>query len=157
MRREQFTLDVSNIDWVETDGDPRKPVVSIDFNGPATTLRERLTGSDGTLLDASETDAGFRFQEPTEADDTPGVVSVTNRTTGEFILELNESADDVMKFVRAARGYAEAANEDDGRYTVEISIDGDPFVTYNKQTFLVYDETGNLLRQHSLIPSGVEL
>jgi hypothetical protein len=30
-------------------------------------------------------------------------------------------------------------------------------VEYDKSTFLVYNDEGNLLRQHSLIPSGVEL
>ncbi|WP_436347737.1 DUF5793 family protein [Natronorubrum sp. FCH18a] len=156
MRREHFTLDVCNVDWVETDGEPSKPSVSIDFTGPATMLRERLTGSDGDVLEASETDVALRLQEPLGSD-AAGVVSVTNRVTGEFILELNEAADDVLTFIRAARGYGEDATEDEGRYEVEITLDGDHFVTYDKRTFLVYDDEGNLLRQHSLIPSGVEL
>ena len=156
MRREHFTLDVNNIDWVETDGEPEKPSVSIDFTGPATLLRERLTGPDGDVLEASDTDAALRLQGPI-GDDSAGVVSVTNRVTGEFILELNEDADDVLQFIRAARGYGETAGDDDGRYEVEITLDGDPFVSYDKRTFLVYDDEGSLLRQHSLIPSGVEL
>ncbi|ELY78274.1 DUF5793 family protein [Natrinema pallidum] len=156
MRREHFTLDVTNIDWVETDGEPAKPSVSIDFTGPATMLRERLTGPDGDVLEANETDAALRLQGPL-GDDTTGVVSVTNRITGEFILELNEDADDVLQFIRAARGYGEDAADDEGRYEVAITLDGDPFVSYDKGTFLVYDDEGSLLRQHSLIPSGVEL
>ncbi|QRV15964.1 DUF5793 family protein [Haloterrigena salifodinae] len=156
MRREHFTLNVSNIDWVETDGEPSKPSVSIDFTGPETMLRERLTGPNGDVLEAAETDVALRLQEPLDTD-TAGVVSVTNRVTGEFILELNEDADDVLQFIQAARGYGEDATEDDGRYEVEITLDGDSFVTYDKRTFLVYDDEGNLLRQHSLIPSGVEL
>ncbi|SDJ90192.1 DUF5793 family protein [Natronorubrum texcoconense] len=156
MRREHFTLDVCNVDWVETDGEPSKPSVSINFTGPATMLRERLTGSDGDVLEASETDVALRLQEPLGSD-AAGVVSVTNRVTGEFILELNEAADDVLTFIRAARGYGEDATEDEGRYEVEITLDGEHHVTYDKRTFLVYDDEGNLLRQHSLIPSGVEL
>ena len=158
MRREHFTLDVDDVDWVETDGKPSKPSVSIEFTGPSTMLRERLTGPDGNLLEASETDVALRLQAPLD-DDTPGVVSVTNRVTGEFILELNEDADDVLKFISAARGYGESSNGDDGRYAVEITLEDEdePFVRYDKQTFLVYDDDGSLLRQHSLIPSGVEL
>ena len=156
MRREQFTLEVSNVDWVDADGDPTKPAVSIDFTGPSTTLRERLSDSDGDPLEASETDVALRLQGPL-TDETSGVVSVTNRITGEYILELNEKADDVLQFIRAARGYGEQVNEDDGRYEVAIAIDGDPFVTFDKRMFLVYDDEGKLLRQHSLIPSGVEL
>ncbi|MFC4543815.1 DUF5793 family protein [Halosolutus amylolyticus] len=156
MRREHFTLDVSNVDWVETDGQPKKPAVSIDFTGPATELRERLTGPDGDVLDAAETDAALRLQEPL-GNDTAGVVSVTNRITGEYVLELNEEAEDVLRFIRAARGYGEEATDEEGRYEVEITLDGEPFVTFDKKMFLVYDDDGNLLRQHSLIPGGVEL
>ncbi|RQG99790.1 DUF5793 family protein [Natrarchaeobius oligotrophus] len=156
MRREHFTLDVRNIDWVETDDEPRKPSVSIDFTGPSTLLRERLTGPDGDVLEAGETDVALRLQEPLAAD-AAGVVSVTNRVTGEFILELNEDADDVLKFIRAARGYGEDATDDEGRYEVELTLEGEHFVSYDKRTFLVYDDEGSLLRQHSLIPSGVEL
>ena len=156
MRREHFTLHVSNVDWVETDEEPSKPSVSIDFTGPETMLRERLTGPDGDVLAAEETDVALRLQGPL-GDETAGVVSVTNRVTGEFILELNESADNVLQFISAARGYGEGATEDEGRYDVEILLEGDQFVTYDKRTFLVYDDDGNLLRQHSLIPSGVEL
>jgi hypothetical protein len=86
-----------------------------------------------------------------------GVVGVTNRLTGDFILELNQEADDVLQFIRAAREYGRETDELDGRYRVDISIDGDHVVSYEKSTFLVYDVGGNLLRGRSLIPSGVEL
>ncbi|TYL40624.1 hypothetical protein CV102_03390 [Natronococcus pandeyae] len=156
MRREHFTLDVSNVDWVETDGEPSKPSVSIDFTGPATDLRERLTGPDGEVLEDTETDAALRLQGSLDSD-TDGVVSLANRTTGEFVLELNEDANDVLKFIRAARGYGEQEPDDEGLYEIRLLLDGDEFVSYDKQTFLVYDEEGNLLRKHSLIPSGIEL
>ena len=82
---------------------------------------------------------------------------MTNRITGDFVLELNEDADDVLTFIRAAREYGHDADADDGRYRVEVRVDGEEAVAYEKQTFLVYDADGNLLRSHSLIPSGVEL
>ncbi|RBI61150.1 DUF5793 family protein [Halomicrococcus sp. NG-SE-24] len=157
MRRDYFTLDVENIDWVDEDGSPSKPTVIIDFEGPSSTLRERLSGPDGDLLTADETDVTFRLQESVDEPDATGVVSVTNRTTGDFILELNEEAEDVLKFIRAARTYGQKTSDTDGRYHVEIAINGDDEVEYDKSTFLVYNDEGNLLRQHSLIPSGVEL
>lgn len=156
MRREHFTLDVSNVDWVENDGEPAKPSVSIDFTGPATDLRERLTGTDGEVLEDGETDAALRLQGSLDSD-TDGVVSLANRTTGEFVLELNEDANDVLTFIRAARGYGEQEPDEEGLYEIQLLLDGDEFVSYDKQTFLVYDEQGNLLRKHSLIPSGIEL
>lgn len=156
MRRDHFTLDVDGVDWIEADGDPQKPSVRIDFTGPATDFRERLTGPDGDLLEAEETDAAVRLQGPL-GEGTDGVVSLTDRLTGDFILELNEGAADVLQFIRAARGYGEAASDDEGRYEVVITVDGEELARYDKGTFLVYDEEGSLLRQHSLIPSGVEL
>lgn len=157
MRRDYFTLEVSNVDWVEEDGEAAKPTVTIDFEGPASSLRERLTGTDDELLDASETDVALRLQPEDVDTDQSGVVSVTNRVTGDFVLELNEDADDVLRFIRAARRYGEVTGGDDGRYHVELRIDDETLASYDKSTFLVYNESGNLLRKDSLIPSGVEL
>jgi len=157
MRRDNFALAVENIDWVEEDGDPREPLVNIDFQGPEALLRERLSGANGDLLEAEETDVAFRLQEPLDQNDAVGVVSVTNRLTGDFVLELNEEAADVMRFIAAAREYGKRTDVDGGRYRVEISLNGDQLVAYEKETFLVYDPDGKLLRSKSLIPSGVEL
>jgi hypothetical protein len=157
MRRDYFTLDVHDIDWVDTGEEPTQPLVRIDFHGPHDSLTERLTTREGTQLPASEIDVAFRLVDSLGDDDAGGVVGVTNRVTGEFIIELNESAADVLRFIKAAREYGRSTDADDGRYRVEISIDGDDFAVYEKQTFLVYDAEGNLLRSESLIPSGVEL
>jgi hypothetical protein len=158
MRRDYFELDVDNVTWVDDSGDPKKPLVRIDFRGPRKELERRLADPSGGYLDAQETDVAFRLQDSLDTADAEGVVSVTNRITGDFVLELNQTADDVLTFIRAAREYGRTAvDSDDGRYRVEVSIDGDDVVVYEKQTFLVYDADGNLLRSHSLIPSGVEL
>lgn len=156
MRRDYFELDVSNIEWVETDADPEQPLVEIVFNGPSDSLRKRLSDAEGVLLDASEIDVAFRLQEPMDDPEAPGVVAVTNRITGEFIFELNETADDVLRFIKAARIYGESENGD-GCYRVDITGEDDSIVEYEKCTFLVYDTDGNLLHEESLIPSGVEL
>ncbi|MEZ3144024.1 DUF5793 family protein [Halobaculum sp. MBLA0143] len=158
MRRDYFELEVDSVGWVENDDDPRRPHVYIDFHGPEDLLHDRLTDPGGDLLDAAETDVAFRLQEAHESNpEAPGVVGVTNRVTGEFIVELNEEAEDVLQFIRAAREFGESVGDDDGQFAVEIAVDGEELVTYEKETFLVYDAEGNLLRTESLIPSGVEL
>lgn len=156
MRRDYFTLDVSEIDWIESGGEPAQPRVVIDFHGPEADLRERFETPTGDLLEAEETDVACRLQGDVSDPDTEGVVSVTNRITGDFIIELNEDAADILTFINAARKYGEAENGD-GHYHVTIRLDGEELTTYEKQTFLVYNEDGDLLRKHSLIPSGVEL
>jgi hypothetical protein len=157
MRRDHFDLEVHNVDWVETGDPPAKPQVIIDFRGPDEEFTARLTdGDDGMSLDETKTDVAFRLQDPLDDPDAGGVVSVTDRITGDFLLELNEDADDVLRFVRAAREYGQSTGDDE-RYRVSLRIDGDTVAEYAKRTFLVYDANGSLLRSKSLIPSGVEL
>ncbi|MBP1922749.1 hypothetical protein J2751_001763 [Halorubrum alkaliphilum] len=153
MRRDYFDLTVEGV-GDDADG-PTTPLVRIDFHGPEGLLRDRLSGADGDLLEGESVDVAFRLQQPlSDGANAEGVVGVTNRYTGDFVLELNETADDVLPFIRAAR---ESADGDDARFRIEIDIEGERLVTYDQDTFLVYDRDGNLLRSESLIPSGVEL
>jgi hypothetical protein len=156
MRRDYFGLEIADTDWLEGDADPTRPRLVIEFDGPESTLRERLTGHGDDPLSARETDAVFRLKTPLDDPDAEGVFSLTNRLTGDFVLELDEDADGLVEFVRAARAYGEHA-PDDARYEVVVAVDGEQVVAYEKRTLLVYDDDGNLLRNHSLIPSGVEL
>lgn len=157
MRRDYFTLEVDGIEWVDGDGEPSTPTLRVDYTGPVEDLRPRLVGADGNLLDADGTDVAFRLLAPLDVDDVTGVVSLTDRVTGEFVLELNARTDTIIRFVRAARRYGEDAGADDGRYAIRVSVDGEELVAYEKSALLVYDTEGELLRQHSLIPSGVEI
>ena len=156
MRRDYFELDVTNVDWAAAGGEPAQPLVEIDFSGPGETLRERLSDTDGELLAGEDVDVAFRLQDQLDGDESvPGVVAVTNRVTGEYVLELNEQSEDVLGFIEAAKAYVDA--EEEGGYRVIVSIDGDEMVEYEKETFLVYDADGEFLRERSLIPPGVEL
>ena len=103
MRRDYFELDVSNVAWVSDEGKPKKPRVEIDFYGPSAELKRQLSKPSGEYLDASETDVTFRLQDDVNESDASGVVSVTNRITGDFILELNQRAEDVLSFINAHR------------------------------------------------------
>lgn len=157
MRREHFDLDVRNLDWVESGGEPQQPVARIRFSGPTEDLAGRLYGPDDAPLAGDEIDVAFRLRDPfEETDEATGVVGVANRLTGDFLFETNEDAADVLRFIHAAREYGRATNTADGRYRIELSLDGETII-YEKTTFLVYDEEGDLLRSQSLIPSGVEL
>lgn len=156
MRRDYFTLEAAHDDPDEWGDDPDVPTVTVSFEGPAGELTDRLTEPSGDRLDADSVDVAYRLQDPVDGPDARGVVSVTNRHTGEFILELNADADDVLGFVKAARAYGKRT-DGDARYRVRLVVDGQAWSTYEKSTLLVYDSDGSLLRQHSIIPSGVEL
>jgi hypothetical protein len=154
MRRDYFTLDIREEDPPDEGRSP-KPTARIDFEGPVDELTERLRTDDGTL-DAEDIDIGYRLLTSMDDEDASGVLSVTIRLTGEFVLELNAEADTVLDLVRAARRHGTDTDDDDS-YRLRIVVDGETTVDYEKSTFLVYDADGDLLRQHSLIPSGVEL
>jgi len=150
MRRDYFTLDVGNLD---ADG---PPTAHIRFDGPAEQLVDRLTGDDDEALSPEELDVAFRLQSPAEDEDASGVVAVTNRVTGAFVLELNADADDVFRFIDAAREFGKDADRE-FRYRVRVTADDEELLAHEMNVFLVYDPDGELLRGRSLIPSGVEL
>ncbi|PSP27331.1 hypothetical protein BRC65_06435 [Halobacteriales archaeon QH_2_65_14] len=139
MRRDHFTVAVRNVDA----GSAGVPTLDIEYDGQG----------GGDLYTADEIDAAFRLQEPLDADDTTGVFSLTHRITGEYLLEVNVEAEAVLDLVRGAR---DSEEEEDASYHVGIEREADEPINYEMDALLVYDD-GNLLRQRSLIPSGVEL
>jgi hypothetical protein len=141
MRRDHFT--------VAAQPDATEPTIVIEFDGPADTLTERL-GSDDVPA-ADDVDAAVRLQDPVDREDAAGVLSLTRRLTGEYLLEANVTAEGILAVVDAAR------EADETSYRVRIDRPETGPVEYEKGTLLVYDDEGSLLRQHSLIPSGVEL
>jgi hypothetical protein len=151
MRRDYVTLTVRLPDRDETD----RPIVELAFDGPENLLEQRLQSSDGDTLSGEDVDVAYRLQTPVEDDDPTGVFSLTHRLTGEYLLEANVEADTILDLVNAAK----AAADPDGRggcYRIELQEDGRSW-QFDSGTLLVYDQSGSLLRQHSLIPSGVEL
>lgn len=153
MRRDYFTLDVDR-----GAGDTAKPVVTVSFDGPEDPFEDRLTDDSGAPLEADQVDVSYRLQDGEGLEpDATGVFAITNRITGDYVLEANVGGSAVLDLVEAARAYGNAADTDDDRYRVVVRIDGRETLAHEKSTFLVYDRDGELLRQHSLIPSGVEL
>lgn len=147
MRRDNFQVTVRL-----PDGEAGSPTLDIEYTGPATTLTTQLTTERGDLYPSEEIDTAFRVQEPLDSDDVMGVFSLTHRVTGEYLLEVNVEADTILDLVRAARG-----TDDNGSYRVCIERSDDDPIEHEMDSLLVYDSEGDLLRQHSLIPSGVEL
>lgn len=155
MRRDTVTLEVANVSWLADDRDPRQPSLVVHVDEDASAVRERLH-DDGSPLAADKVDVTFRFQGSPDDADGDGVLAITNRVTGEFLLEVNTEAASVVEFVTAARRYAERTG-DTTRYRTRVVADDESLADMEKRTLLVYSGDGELLRQHSLIPSGVEI
>lgn len=137
MRRDRFSVTTSS------DGD-RLPTLTIRYEGS----EELDLPGVGSRVTAGDIDAAFRLQETD--DDATGVFGLTHRMTGEYVLEVNVEAKRILSLVGAAR---------DGEKSVLVRIhleEREPF-ELELDTLLVYDGDGDLLREHSLIPNGVEL
>ncbi|MEF8782828.1 MAG: DUF5793 family protein [Haloarculaceae archaeon] len=145
MRRDHFTLAVEHVDSQSTD----PPTLAVLYEGPAGNLTARLTAT-GEAPGSEDVDSAFRLQGPVAAEDSPGVFSLSRRLTGEYLLEAKADA-------AAVRALIDAARERGGSYRIRIERPGADDIVLDKETLLVYDPDGNLLRQESLIPSGVEL
>jgi len=141
MKREHFSLTVVRGD--ETPDARDAPTMRITHHGATAALRDRLTDADGSTLASADVDVAVRKREG------EGVLSIAERLTGAFIAELEVE-------VAAVQRVVEAAEAGDGRYRLEIVAE-DERVDFEKQTLLVYDTTGQLLRSCSLIPGSVEL
>jgi hypothetical protein len=141
MRRDYFTVDIRR------DPDDTVPTMAIDYDGPSGGLRQRLTTTAETTLESSELDVAFRHQREDD-----GVLSLTDRMTGEFIFEVSVPIDAVDSLVEAA-----GRREGDGTYEVRLTDGEGKSLVYEKATLLVYDSDGELLRNRSLIPGSVEL
>ncbi|MFD1587604.1 DUF5793 family protein [Halorientalis brevis] len=146
MRRDYFTLGLRNVEDT-ADG---QPTVHVEYNGPSDAFETRLTPE-------TAVDVAFRFQTPVDDSGASGVFSIADRMTGEFVLEVNADATEILTLIDAARAYGEATNDTDKGYSVLIERNGEQLFEAEKRTLLVYDQDGSLLRHHSLIPSGVEL
>jgi len=153
MRRDYFELTVEGVD--DDTHRPVTPLVRIDFHGPDGLLRDRLSGTDGTLLAADDVDVAFRLREPLS---TTGRLGGRGRRDEPLHRGLHprtqrDGHGRASLHPRRARFGGRRGRPLPGR----IDVDGERLVTYDKHTFLVYDHEGNLLRNESLIPSGVEL
>lgn len=146
MRRDHFTLTAANTD-TESDAEP---TLVVRYNGPVGTLTARLEGDRGKIPSGTDIDAAFRLQGPLDDEDSSGVFSLTRRLTGEYLLEVDADATDIVSLV-------DAASDTDDEYTIRLERRGAEDISFEMETLLVYDEDGELRQQDSLIPGGVEL
>lgn len=156
MRREQYTLDITDVAWIDGDSDPCMPCLRIAFGGDPEALESRLEDARGDALDADEIDVSVRLRGDVDDPETHGIVALTSRVTGDYLLEARVVASDLTTFTRATKRFGEFS-DGNSRYRMRLVADREPILEYEKRTLLVYSQDGDLLRPHSLIPSGVEI
>lgn len=150
MRRDHFTVAVR-------DADTGQPMLDISYDGPSELLRQQLTDDAGDVFEPGTVDAAFRLRESLDDPEAAGVFSLTHRLTGDFLLEVNMTAADVLSLIDSVRGETEDDDGDGSSYCIRIDPDEGERIELDKEALFVYDADGDLLHERSLIPSGVEL
>lgn len=150
MRRDHFTVAVR-------DADTGQPMLDISYHGPSELLRQQLTDDTGDVFEPGTVDAAFRLQDSLGESGADGVFSLTHRLTGEFLLEVNMAAAEVLSLIDSVRGDSDDEEGEGSSYRIRIDPDEGDRIELEKEALFVYDADGDLLRQRSLIPSGVEL
>jgi hypothetical protein len=150
MRRDYFTLNTTGASADESG----RPVLRVIYEGPRSELETRLDPED-RVIDDDGIDVTYRIRDAAGTD-VMGVLAVTDRVTGEYVLELDADADSIFAVTAEASDRGEHDGTAGYRLVIETD-DGERLATYEKSTLLVYGEDGDILRDRSLIPSGVEI
>lgn len=156
MRRDTLSARLDDVEWLDTGGQPAQPALIIAFDGPPADLKERFRSPGSEAYTPADVDVFYRPQSSARAAETSGVLGISDSLTGHYLLEVNLDPSLIKKLVSTVRRYA-AAVETGRRYTVELWADERQVGSFDKESLLVYDEGGALLRRRSLIPDSIEI
>jgi len=155
MERSQFTVRIAASESPTNDSGIDQPTLCLEFDGTADRLYEHLSSRLRDDLSGDEVDVSFRTVATTDQTDT-GMVTLSDRITGAYILEVKMPTETVIEFVQDVRTYAGESGQDP-RYTVQIRAEEKTITTFEQELLLVYDSDGTLRRHASLIPNDTEV
>jgi len=155
MPRDQFQVEIRNTAGSNTAAISEQPALILGFEGSRAEFSELVAEELRESLVTEEIDASFRYLSPGHRADE-GVIGLTDRVTGAYVLEAKVAAEPIREVVQAVREYAEQTGQD-ARYRVAIQTETKTVAAFDKELLAVYDADGTLLRHDSLIPTGVEL
>lgn len=154
MDREQLSITVQHTDEGDTDSS-KQPLLCITCHGPASDLNDALPTPDGEISGEC-IDVAVRLQPPVENEPERAVLSLSQRVTGQFILEAPLKTPRLWEFIDAANQYAAAVNTEHC-FSLRVQTHDEHVAIHDKRTLLVYDSNGVLLRTQSLIPHSIEI
>jgi hypothetical protein len=149
-----MTLTLTNADWLQNESAPRMPCIQIQIDSPEEILIERLRAPDGEVYEPENVDVFYRHQA-VEPPIESGVLSLADRLTGEYILEIPTSPHLIEKLVYAVRQYGKR-REVVPQFKIQIQTKERQLASFSKDTLLIYGADDVLLQERSLIPSGIE-
>jgi hypothetical protein len=155
MERDQFHVETETVEEPATAEPAEHPALRIHFDGSHDRLRQELSERLRDDIAVEEIDVSFRHLS-SDGESAEGILALSDRVTGRYVLEVKTAVNLVREFVQTVRESADQMSHD-ARYRVEIRAEGETVTTFEKDLLLVYDASGTLLRDASLIPTGIEL
>lgn len=83
----------SHTDWIETGGTPLTPILHLRFGGHSEELIDQLPNTGTGNKYPEDIDITYQLQTSPDDSDASGVLAVSDRLTGEYLLELKVAAD----------------------------------------------------------------
>ena len=153
---DQTTVELRNTGWLDNGSTPSQPCLRLHVTLSSDDLAERFQAGDGSTYRPSDLDLYFRDRSSSRAAVEDGILTVSDRLTGDLVLEAVVSASVIEQFVSAVRQYA-ARTGNECKYTVELQREGTISTSFKKQIFIVYNAENDLLRERSVIPKHMQL
>lgn len=134
-----------------------QPELQFQFEGSVEGLRRLLTARLREDTTAEDLEVAFRML-PAAAQGDLGLLSLTDRVTGHYIIETEMAVAPLEEFIHAVGvSGSDDVGDQDPRYRVALYASTEPVTSFEMDLLLVYDADGTLRRTGSLIPSGVDL
>ena len=154
MSSDRWRLGTRHADSIENGDLPMRPELVFQFDGDYETLIDQLpnTGTGGDYPE--EIDVTFQLHSAVDDSDR-GTLALSDRTTGEYLIEMEVSANRIFEFVLSVHQYADKVGNE-GEYGVTFEAENGTAMEYIVEPLLVYQMDGELYRSRSLIPTWVE-
>ena len=155
MQGDQFTIGFTTTELTVTGADSGQPVLRLSFDGSRGSLQELLRERLRDDISEEAVDVSFRSLSPIDKMGE-GVLSLSDRVTGAYVLEIRTQREPILEFVHSVREYADRTGHE-AAYRIVMQANAETVTVFEKTLLLVYDANGTLRRHASLIPSDIEL
>lgn len=155
MSVDDWNLQTSHTDRIDTDGVTLTPVLHLRFSGHSNELMAQLPNTGTGNEYPEDIDVAFQLQAPPDDSDASGDLTVSDRLTGEYIIEFEVAAKRVFEFVRSVHEYADVTGNEVS-YIVSLDAEDGTAMEFQNQVLIVRTTDGELYRTLSLIPTWVD-
>lgn len=141
------------VDWAHSKGSPKVPDLVVVFEGLSLSCIDRLREFSGDESLPEQLDVLFRVNQ--DDPNTPGVLGIGNRLTGDYLLEIEVDRTRIFSFVDVVHRYADTTGRD-VQYELWISSEDGLVVDYALQVLPVFSSDDGILRHRSVLPVWVD-